>query len=44
MDSQPMALIDDAAKDLLDPDSSSNIGVCVAITRQRVTGYPIDRG
>lgn len=44
MDSQPMALIDDAGKDLLDPDSSSNIGVCIAITRQRITDYPIHRG
>ena len=36
-----MALTYDTGRDLLDPDSSSNIGVCVAITRKRITDYPI---
>lgn len=37
-----MALIDNTDKDLLDPDSSSNIGVCIAITGKRITDYPIE--
>ena len=35
-----MAVPEDTSRDLLGPDSSSNIGVCLAITRQRVTENP----
>ena len=43
MDRQHIALLDDTSTDLLGPDSSSNIGVCLAITRQRITEYSNER-
>ena len=41
MNNQHMASTDDAGGDLLDPDNSSNIGVCFAITRQRSLAVPL---
>ena len=43
MANQHIALIKDTGRDLLGPDSSSNIWVCLAITGQKVTDHPIER-
>lgn len=43
MDFQHAALSDETSRGLLGPDSSSNIGVCLAITTPNITEYPHDR-
>lgn len=43
MDNQHIALTDETGRDILDPDNSSSIGVCLAITWHRITDCPIER-